>query len=153
MSYFFGVNSFFGMLYEMEMKFPKLIELIWQVLLWVITPVVLAVLTVMSWINHGQLEYDDYVYPSSIQGFGWAMELMPLALTLLIPIYSIYSMRRRKGVRGKTLVKLLLTPTESWYIGARSFLEKKHGNKDVKEEAEEEVGNQGNENNSFDEKE
>ncbi len=54
------------------------------------------------------------MYPDSIQIVGWVVELGPLFIVALYPIWSIYRFYQG-GARGKEMVHKLFNPTESWY--------------------------------------
>eukprot|EP00095_Tigriopus_kingsejongensis_P011597 maker-scaffold297_size217559-snap-gene-1.20 protein:Tk11597 transcript:maker-scaffold297_size217559-snap-gene-1.20-mRNA-1 annotation:"sodium- and chloride-dependent glycine transporter 2-like" len=111
-AWFYGINKFLSNLkYEMEQRVPKPVEWIWKILLVVVAPVVLFVITILSWINHEDMAYNDYVYPDIVQGFGWAMEMIPLGITILYPLWTLYKSRSKDG----KLVDLLFKPTDSWY--------------------------------------
>ena len=59
-------------------------------------------------------ELDGYVYPDAWQAVGWVMELTPLAVVLLFPIYTLFWAKRRLPP-GESLWKKLISPTHNWF--------------------------------------
>ena len=116
-SWVYGINQFLVDLREMDVKMWTWVEWVWKIVLVVLTPAVLVVITILTWINHEDLAFNDYVFPEWAQGLGWAMELVPLAIVLLWPFWSIY--RLSKKHKGGELWKALVRPTESWYTTDR----------------------------------
>ena len=58
-------------------------------------------------------ELDGYVYPDAWQAVGWVMELTPLAVVLLFPVYTLFWAKRRLPP-GQSLWKKLISPTHNW---------------------------------------
>lgn len=52
MAWMYGTNKFFDNLAEMGMELNSVLKFIWTVLWKFITPVVLAFITVLAWVNH-----------------------------------------------------------------------------------------------------
>ncbi len=63
----YGVRNFFDNLREMEMSFPKWLEYVWMAMLMFVTPIVLAAIAIISWVDHEDLEYNGYIYPDAVQ--------------------------------------------------------------------------------------
>ena len=86
----------------------------WALAWKLVTPAILAFITVLAWVKHEPMEYDDYKFPASIEALGWIMELLPLMIVLLYPIIPFYK-AWNEGFRGKDLYDELFKPTEEWY--------------------------------------
>ena len=70
-SYFYGMDKFIGNLKEMGIKMPPWLAWIWKIMLWVVTPGILAFVTVYSWIKSENMKWnDEYQYPASVQAVG-----------------------------------------------------------------------------------
>ena len=59
--------------------------------------------------------YLDYEYPSGIQAMGWIIEMLPVAVVLVYPIWTVYSYKTKKGYEGDELLQALIKPTQSWF--------------------------------------
>ena len=70
-------------------------RLLWKVLLIVVTPLVLLVITVLAWIDNDLMSYGDYVYPDAVQAMGWVLEMAPLVIAGVFPIYTIYKLSKQ----------------------------------------------------------
>jgi SNF family Na+-dependent transporter len=94
----YGINTFFDNLKEMSMDFrygwKKPIGMFWKAMIVVISPGILAFVTVMQWVEYAPMELNNYVYPAGWQAFGWIMELTPLAVTFFYPIYIVNKYRK-----------------------------------------------------------
>lgn len=113
-SFLYGLSRFFQNLEEMGVNLPVWLKWVWRILLWLVSPLVLAFITVVSWIDYDKMDYSGYVYPTGIQALGWIIELLPLFITFLFPFWSIYSMKRKTGKSGKALWTALLSTTHMW---------------------------------------
>lgn len=60
------------------------------------------------------MKYDAYKFPGIVEGFGWVLELAPLAIVLLYPLIPFVK-AWNEGFRGKDLMDELFSPTEKWY--------------------------------------
>ena len=63
-----------------------------------VTPGVLLTITILSWAENDLMGYGDYTYPDGVQAMGWVLEMAPLAITFLFPIYTIFAYNKK--VRG-----------------------------------------------------
>ena len=88
--------------------------------------VVLFTIAILSWVDHTDLAYDDYTYPDAVQAIGWVIEVGPLFIVALYPIWSVYRLYQ-DGARGKELCSRLFRPTPSWYSTPRDNKKKKAG--------------------------
>jgi solute carrier family 6 amino acid transporter-like protein 5/7/9/14 len=117
-SWVYGINNFLDNLKEMGMDFTsgwkRYIGYFWKAMLCVITPVILAFLTVMAWVEYVPMELNNYTYSNGWQAFGWAVELGPIAVTFLYPIFYVYRVRN-KLQPGESLWHKMITPTHNWY--------------------------------------
>ena len=122
-AWFYGINNFLKNVEEMGMDLtsgPKIGGLtlnfanLWKGILCVVTPLWLTVITIADWAQKEDLELDGYVYPDAWQAVGWAMELAPLAVVLLFPVYTLFWAKRRLPP-GQSLWKKLISPTHNWF--------------------------------------
>lgn len=110
-AWIYGINRFLRATSEMNVPIPSFVAWLWRIMLVIITPLLLAVITILSWINHEDMAYNDYVYPNSVQICGWVMELFPLGVTAVYPFWTLWKSRSKEG----RLIDLLFKPTDSWY--------------------------------------
>ncbi|TRY76399.1 hypothetical protein TCAL_11783 [Tigriopus californicus] len=110
-AWFYGVNQFFKAAKEMDIPIPTFVAWLWRIMLVVVTPLLLAIITILSWINHEDMAYNNYVYPNSVQICGWVMELLPLGITAVYPLWTLCKARSKEG----RMIDLLFKPTDSWF--------------------------------------
>jgi hypothetical protein len=60
-------------------------------MLCVVTPAILTGITIMGWIDNSPMSLDGYEYPQEWEVVGWVMELLPLAVVILYPIYTTFT--------------------------------------------------------------
>ena len=130
-AWFYGFRKFFDNLSEMTVNLPKPIQMYWSIMWVLITPGILAFITVLAWADHEPMSYDDYQFPASVEALGWIMELLPLAIVLLYPIIP-FTKAWREGFRGRELMDELLKPSEEWYTAQ---MERRNEELKSKEEA------------------
>ena len=113
-TWFYGVDSFFFNLKEMGMHLPKCLRIFWALLWKLIAPCILLSVTILAWINHERMRYDDYIFPDTVEAIGWIMEVLPLTIAVLYPTIPIYR-AKKNGLAGKEFLDFLLKPTNEWY--------------------------------------
>ena len=116
---------------EMGMKIHPILKIYWKVCWKFTTPIVLLVLVIFSWINFGHIQYEEYVYPTSIQILGYFITGCTL---IWIPIFACVEISKK----GTAELHPLLHPTAEWgrgnnlsYGGMDTF--KDEGGKSTKE--------------------
>ena len=79
-----------------------------------VTPAILVSISVLAWVNHEPMKYDNYEFPAIVEAFGWALELLPLFIVFFYPIIPLYK-AWKEGFRGEELYDELFKPTDVWY--------------------------------------
>ena len=79
-----------------------------------VTPVILVAISILSWVHHVPMKYDDYEFPPIVEAFGWIIELLPLFIVSLYPLFPLYK-AWSQGFSGKGLYEELLKPNNIWY--------------------------------------
>ena len=110
----YGTENFFDNLLEMGMKFNTPMKLMWTFLWKLVTPAVLAFVTIYAWVTHDPMTFGDYKFPDGVEAAGWFMELLPLLIAILYPIIPLIR-AYREGFRGQELYDELFQPSDSWY--------------------------------------
>ena len=59
-----------------------------------LTPLVLAFLAVQAWVVFEGTTFEDYEYSSGWEAFGWLLELTPIIVTALFPLYLVFKFYR-----------------------------------------------------------
>ena len=113
-SWSYGANKFLDDITKMGIKYPRFIRLYWQICWKFITPLVLFVVIVLSFVQSTPKSsnvYNKYIWPDSIQALCW---LMPLSTVIFIPVVGIYQICRRIS-KGKPITgSALIRPTHNW---------------------------------------
>ncbi|XP_035216839.1 sodium- and chloride-dependent glycine transporter 1-like [Stegodyphus dumicola] len=81
-----------------------------------ISPIVLGVILLLSWINFEPLVMGDYVFPMWGNAIGWAMALLPISCIPLAAIWQIST--KHKDVPLLKRICLLTKPTSAWRANA-----------------------------------
>ena len=113
-AWFYGTEKFFENLAEMNMKPVMPVKYMWIFLWKLIAPIILVLVTILGWMNHERMRYDDYEFPDAVEAIGWIFEVLPLCIALFYPIYPLWR-AKKKGLRGNDLIEFLFKPTEEWY--------------------------------------
>ena len=120
-AWLYGVDNFLNNIKEMGINLPRPMLLYWKICWKFITPTLLFVVLIISFVDYRKLETTlyktatgrevSYVWPRGIQGLAW---LMPLGTFIFIPLLAIYQiwklMSSGKPITGWTLVN----PTSNW---------------------------------------
>ena len=69
-SWFYGVDRFFGHIDEMGMWIPGPLRVFWKTCWVVFTPILIGFITVSAWINKKKDFFLDYEYPAYAQFLG-----------------------------------------------------------------------------------
>ena len=93
-AWIYGADNFIDHAVEMGMKAGMqrrhgILRWFWKIMWMVITPIVLLIITILSWINREPLKYEDYEFPVTVERFGWVIELGPLIFVFIMPLYDI----------------------------------------------------------------
>ena len=114
MSWFYGVDKFMQHIKDMGMKLPKFMQLFWKICWQIITPIIIAFITITTWASHEDDHYLNYAYPSGAQALGWFIELFPLSIVFFFSIIVIIK-KWRKGEDFRFLLPgPMMTPKRSW---------------------------------------
>ena len=131
-AWFYGINNFLKNVEEMGMNLtsgPKVGGLtlsfanLWKAILCVVTPLVLAAVTVADWVQKEDLELDGYVYPPAWQG--------PDSINPKIaPKFPLKSTPKNKtssligNLLQKTILQIVTTPSgHERYIFLRTYFQ------------------------------
>jgi hypothetical protein len=123
----YGAERLLQNLDEMGMKINPILRMYWKICWKFITPIVLLLLVVVSWINFGHVKYEDYVYPTNIQILGY---LITGCTLIWIPIFALVEVNNK----GRSELYPLLHPTPEWgrcpapsYGNIEGFIEERSG--------------------------
>jgi len=108
-SYIYGANKFMGNVEEMGINMPSWMRMIWIGLWMVVTPLIIAVITILKWVDYAPMNYTDnnghvYEYPAAAQAAGWFFEIFPTFITVTYFLFSIF----KRGIKES------FEPSASW---------------------------------------
>ena len=113
-SWFYGTERFYNNILEMKMYIPKFLEVYWKTCWSLITPIVIGVVTILSWVSRAPDQFMHYEYPPAVQAMGWGIELVSISIVVVIAIITIYQ-NVRDGVDVSYLKPVpMMTPKSSW---------------------------------------
>ncbi len=117
-SWFYGTDRFYGNIKEMGMWIPKFMEVFWKTCWFFITPIVIGVVTILSWASRAGDQFLGYEYPPAVQAMGWGLELVSISIVVVVSIITVVQ-NIRNGV-DTSFIKPgpMMTPKASW--GPRS---------------------------------
>jgi solute carrier family 6 amino acid transporter-like protein 5/7/9/14 len=113
-SWFYGIDRFMEHVEEMGMKLFPFMKIYWKACWIVITPILIATVTVMSWGDKQKDHYLDYVYPDGVQFLGWIIELLAISIVVIVGIYT--TIKKWRNGNEVTFLKpgIMMTPKKSW---------------------------------------
>lgn len=95
---------------EMEISLPKLLHKFWYLCWGFITPILLIVVTIISWVQHSPDGFQVYEYPTGVQFMGWGIELFSVCVILAFAIHAYVS----RIIDGKSVgIKAMFFETNS----------------------------------------
>lgn len=113
----YGAGRFMNHIKEMDMNLPTFMKWYWRGCWQIVTPIIVAFITITYWVDHEADGFLDYSYPDGAQGLGWFIELFPLSIVVCFAFIMI--IRACKNGKG---LKYLVTPKPSWGPRADSGL-------------------------------
>jgi SNF family Na+-dependent transporter len=113
-SWFYGTERFYDNIMEMKIKIPKFMAVYWKVCWFLITPIIIGVVTILSWVSRSGDQFLGYEYPPAVQAMGWGLELVSIFIVVVIAVWTIYQ-NIKDGVDTSYLKPgPMMTPKSSW---------------------------------------
>lgn len=109
--YVYGYDNFMNNIAEMGIKIPKVLAIYWRVNWQILTPIILMLITLVTWINFTPCKYGDYVFPGWVQLMGWLMASFSIVIAVSGGIFEYF---RRKENGKISEFKDMLKPTDKW---------------------------------------
>ena len=113
-SWFYGADNILRHVEEMDMIIPRFMKVYWWTCWTIITPAIIAVVTVLQWANAGNDYYLDYTYPAAVTAMGWGLELVAVFIIFVISVVTVI----RRSSRGKTWAFIkpgpMMQPNHMW---------------------------------------
>ncbi|TRY75205.1 hypothetical protein TCAL_04611 [Tigriopus californicus] len=121
-SWFYGSGKILKHVEEMGMKIPVFMKWFWWICWTIVTPIIIAVVTILSWINAAGDEFLDYTFPTWVTVIGWGLELVAVFILVLVSIATI--IKRIVAKKPWALIKPgpLMLPNKHWGPRADSGL-------------------------------
>ena len=113
-SWFYGLDRIFVHIEEMGMKLPRLLKGYWHACWAIITPFVIAFLTIQAWVDAVPDSYLGYEYPPAVQFLGWFFELLALAIVVVYGIIVLIKNIRKGDEIAFLKPGPMMLPTPAW---------------------------------------
>ena len=113
-SWFYGTDRFYQNIMEMKMWIPKFMEVYWKVCWFLITPIAIGMVTILSWVDKQPDSFMHYEYPPIIQAMGWGLELVSISIVVVIAIITIYQNVKNGEDTAYLKPGPMMTPKSSW---------------------------------------
>lgn len=118
-AYCYGMNRFMDDLVTMTGWKPgNWIRSHLLVTIMTISPVVIAFILILSWVNFKPLVLGHYVFPMWANAIGWAMALLPICMIPLLAICQIC--QKHTDLPLIQRIRVLTSPTEEWKANAKA---------------------------------
>lgn len=114
MSWFYGSGKILKHIEEMGMNLPAFMKWFWWICWTIITPILIFVVTILSWINAAGDEFLDYVFPTWVTVIGWGLELVAIFIIVIVLIITV--IKRVYAGKSWAFIKPgpLMTPNKLW---------------------------------------
>ncbi len=129
--YIYGFRNVLHNIEEMKMRLPAFSKFYWLTNWLVVTPIVLAFITIVTWINFTPCYYGDYVFPSWVQvskngrillkrlenvqpfqAIGWMMAGWTVVLVLVLGVLEYF--RRNYLLDKPTSLSEMFSPVDKF---------------------------------------
>jgi len=87
-SWAYGAEKFLTNIEEMGVHLSKPTRMMLKVMWIGVSPVIIAIITILKWVQYKPMEYNGEVYPDWVQVVGWIFEIFPSVITAGYFIYS-----------------------------------------------------------------
>ena len=108
-AYVYGQKRFFANMIQMSIRVPKVLKVYWLSMWMCLTPLLLPVFVVTTFIFFSPASYNGYVFPNYVQALGWLMSSTTLVIVLVMGVWEYF--RRRSSL---TSPKDMFRTTEKW---------------------------------------
>jgi len=105
----YGADRFLDNIKDMDMKLGPFFHWYWKICWQYITPAIMFILILFSWINHEPAKVGDYTFPWPAQLLGWMMGLGSILLMIFGSAWNVYK-RYRNGKEITGIALLRTTP-------------------------------------------
>jgi len=113
--YVYGFRRFLANIEEMGIRIPVVLKYYWISMWTVITPLILALILIMTFVQYSpasSLSYaENYTFPGKIQAMGWLMALCPFFIIIAGGVFSWWNRGRSGRDNG---LKAMITPNDKW---------------------------------------
>jgi len=109
MAWIYGVDRFLDDLRFMLGFYPYP-RILWKAAWMFISPTIVVLILVFSWINYKGSSYDDYIFPAWANVLGWCITFSSV---VCVPIVAIWKIFHEEGSLVSRVQKLM-QPSEDW---------------------------------------
>jgi len=109
MAWIYGVDRFLDDLRFMLGFYPYP-RILWKAAWMFISPTIVVLILVFSWINYKGSSYDDYIFPAWANVLGWCITFSSV---VCVPIVAIWKIFHEEGSLFSRVQKLM-QPSEDW---------------------------------------
>ncbi|XP_023220597.1 sodium- and chloride-dependent glycine transporter 1-like [Centruroides sculpturatus] len=112
--YIYGINNFLSDIKHMVDWVPNWwIKSHLTVTLVTISPTLIALILLLSWIEYKPLELGNYVFPTWANAIGWMMAIIPIACIPIGIFHEIFIKHRKRPFSERA--KKWIRPTSEWF--------------------------------------
>ena len=121
-SWFYGADKILVHVEEMGMILPKFMQWYWWVTWVIITPIMIAMVTILAWANFPGDFFLDYTFPGGVTAMGWMMELLAVFVVFIFSVVTV--IKRYRAGKPVDFLKsgTLMSPNKHWGPRADSGL-------------------------------
>ena len=113
-SWFYGLDRFFDHIAEMGMILPGFLKVYWKTCWVFITPVIIAAVTINSWIGRDPDNYLGYTYPGAVVFLGWCFELLAVSIVVVFLVLTLFKNWKKGESNAFVNPGPMMLPNKSW---------------------------------------
>lgn len=115
--YIYGADRLFENIEEMKMKMYTFSIRYWQITWYGLTPIILILITCVTWYNFTPAQYNNYIFPGWVQAIGW---LMASTAIFIVFVGGALEFLVRKRTDELYDFRTMISPDKDWGPAVKS---------------------------------